>query len=129
MTGLMKLFAAIGDACTPTSGAGGNFLSLPTWYKYLDGTEDAFGKCVPVVDSSNLADFWLIGLAVIDILLRIVVLVTVGFIVYGGFQYMTSTGEPDRTKKAKDTILNALIGLVIAIVAASVVSFLGSRLN
>lgn len=129
MTVLMKIVAAMGDSCTPSSGAGGNFLSLPTWYQYLDGTEDAFGKCVPVIDRSNATDFWLIGLAGIDILLRIVVLVTVGFIIYGGFQYMTSSGEPDRTKKAKDTILNALIGLVIAIVAASVVSFLGSRLN
>ena len=42
---------------------------------------------------------------------------------------MTSNGEPDRTKGAKDTILNALIGLVVAIVASSVVSFIGNSIK
>lgn len=126
VSSLLSFFSAAGDACKPS---GGSFLGLPPWYKYLSGSEDAFGKCIPVIDKNNYTDFWLIGLAGIDILLRLVAIVAVGFVVYGGFQYMTSTGEPDRTKKAKDTILNALVGLVICLVATSVVSFLGSRLS
>ena len=42
---------------------------------------------------------------------------------------MVSQGEPDRTRKAKDSIVNALVGLVIAIMANVVVAFLGRMLT
>lgn len=118
---LLRTFAA---SCQP----GGSFFGLDPWYKYLDGNTDAFGKCVPSLNG-DIANLWLIGLVIIDDLIRVAGMVAVGFIIFGGFQYMTSSGEPDRTKKAKDTILNALIGLVIAIAASSIVSFIGSRIT
>jgi len=67
-------------------------------------------------------------LAIVDILLRIVGLVSVGFVIYGGFRYITSQGEPDATKKALATVVNALIGMAIAIFAVTIVSFMGSTL-
>lgn len=33
--------------------------------------------------------------------------------VYGGFQYLTSAGDPAKVKKGKETLVNAVIGLVI----------------
>lgn len=45
------------------------------------------------------------------------------FIVVGGVSYMTSQGDPGKTKKAKDTILYALIGLVVAVLAFAIVNF------
>ena len=50
-------------------------------------------------------------------------LVAVIFIIIGGIQYMTSTGEPSKTKKAKDTILYACIGLVICVLAFAIVNW------
>lgn len=44
-------------------------------------------------------------------------------IIYGGFQYMTSAGDSSKTKKAKDTILYAAIGLIICALAAAIVNF------
>ena len=44
-------------------------------------------------------------------------------IIYGGFQYMTSAGDSSKTKKAKDIILYAVIGLVICALAAAIVNF------
>ena len=79
--------------------------------------------------SSKPNDFWLIGLGIVDILLRVAGLVAVAFVVYGGFMYMTSQGEPDKTSKAKNTLLNSLIGLTIAIMATVIVSFVGSSLQ
>ena len=67
-------------------------------------------------------------MAIVDILLRIVGLVSVGFVIYGGFRYITSQGEPDATKKALATVVNALIGMAIAIFAVTIVSFMGSTL-
>lgn len=128
MLTLLKYFSVAGE-CRPTPGIGGDFFGIPTWYKYLPGEFDPFGKCIPVIELSNLNQAWFIGLAIIDILLRIITLIAVGFIIYGGFQYMTSMGEPDKTKSAKETILNALVGLAIALVASATVAFIGSRLT
>jgi hypothetical protein len=53
--------------------------------------------------------------------------VAVGYVIYGGIQYVTSQGSPDATKKAQQTIINALIGVVLAVLAASIVAFIGNR--
>lgn len=50
-------------------------------------------------------------------------LVSVTFIIVGGVQYMTSTGDAAKVKKAKDTILYACIGLVICALAFAIVNF------
>ncbi len=128
MANLLNFFAAIGDACDPKATAN-NFLGLPHWFEYLSGEEDAFGKCVPVFDINSPNSLWGIALAGVDIMLRIAAMVAVGYIIYAGFQYMTSNGEPERAKNAKNTIVNALVGLVIAIVASALVSFIGNTIK
>ena len=50
-------------------------------------------------------------------------LIAVIFIVVGGVQYMTSAGDAAKTKKAKDTILYALIGLIVCVLAFAIVNF------
>jgi cytochrome bd-type quinol oxidase subunit 2 len=49
-------------------------------------------------------------------------IVAVIMIVYGGIQYVTSNGNPQRTAKAKNTILYAAVGLLIVIFASAIVS-------
>jgi ABC-type Fe3+ transport system permease subunit len=70
-----------------------------------------------------------IALAIIEILLRIATIVSLGYVVYGGFRYITSQGEPDATKSARQTIINAMIGLVIALLATGIVAFVANRLT
>jgi len=50
-------------------------------------------------------------------------IVAVVMIVLGGIQYSTSQGDPGKTKKAKDTIMYGIIGLVVAILAFAIVNF------
>lgn len=99
---------------------------LPTWYQYIDGSNDATGKCN--LNFTFPDDLAAIGLAVVEILLRIGVLVAVGYVIYGGFMYITSQGEPDKSTAARHTIINALIGLAVGIIATGVVAFIGRRL-
>lgn len=107
---------------------GGGFLGLPTWYEYLSGTTDSVTHlCTPQI--SGLMDIWLIVAAVIDILLRIAALVAVAFVIYGGFSYITSQGEPDKTSQARGTIISALVGLVIAVMAAVIVGFIATSIK
>jgi Type IV secretion system pilin len=105
----------------------GDFLFFPTWYKYLNGVNDANGLCTPQISGIN--DIWLIVAAIVEILLRIAALAAVGFVIYGGFGYLTSQGEPDKTAKARSTIINAMVGLVIAISAAAIVNFIAGKIT
>lgn len=128
MFNFLQIFSAA--TCNPTDPAEkpGYFLGLPHWYEYLPGQrDDLSGKCIPTIHSLN--DFWAIGLAIIDILLRIGGMVAVVYVIYGGFLYMTSQGEPDRTAAARNTILNAVIGIIIVIIAIVTVNFVGATIK
>ncbi|MBR3256093.1 hypothetical protein IKG10_00235 [Candidatus Saccharibacteria bacterium] len=50
-------------------------------------------------------------------------IVAVVYIVLGGISYMTSGGDPGKVKKARDTIVYAVIGLVVCALAFVVVNF------
>ena len=50
--------------------------------------------------------------------------VAVIMIIVGGIQYATSQGESAALTKAKNTILYAVIGLVVALSAAGIVTFI-----
>ncbi|HJQ09230.1 MAG TPA: hypothetical protein VJ836_07165 [Candidatus Saccharimonadales bacterium] len=128
---LFEYFAAV--SCKPKAG----FFGIPPWYQYLDKyiTYNTNSKACEFntnfISSSGLRLDYLIlaGLGIIDILLRVAALVAVGYIMYAGVLYVTSQGEPDKAKRALGTIVNALAGLAITIVAAASVSFIGNALS
>lgn len=103
---------------------------IPTWYKYLPA-ETVNGECKLLGDfsQSKMGSLLGIGLALTEILLFIAGLLAIFYIIYGGFRYVLSQGEPENTKIAKDAILNAVIGLVIAILASTLVRFIGTTIS
>ncbi len=60
---------------------------------------------------------------VTSILLFIVGIVAVVMIVVGGFRYIISGGDASQVQAAKNTILYALVGIIIAILAYAIVNF------
>src|SRR5687768_13571123 len=46
------------------------------------------------------------------------------FIVFGGYYYMTSAGNPEKLERAKKTLRNAFIGFVIVLGAGSLVAIM-----
>jgi uncharacterized membrane protein YjfL (UPF0719 family) len=44
-------------------------------------------------------------------------------IIIGGFMYVLSAGDQAKVTKAKDTVLYAVIGLVVTLLAFSIVKF------
>ncbi len=60
---------------------------------------------------------------VIDIFSLVVGIVSVIMIIYGGFRYITSGGESGGITTAKNTILYAIVGLVIVALAQLIVRF------
>ena len=110
-----------------------SFFGIPTWYKYLpDNNFDSdctINKNFQLLGNGSNSGLLLIVLALVDILLRVAALVAVAFVIIGGFKYMTAQGEPAGVKSATQTLVGALVGLVIAIIATAVVSFIGNRLG
>ncbi len=111
-----------GDKCSS------NFLGLPTWYRGLD--REGCNIVMPSSgrDGQNLQDFiFIIILNVIDIVLRIIGYAAVGFVIYGGFKYLTSAGSADRIAAGKKIIQNALIGLVISFFSVAIVNLIANN--
>ena len=50
-------------------------------------------------------------------------IVAVFVIILGGFNMMTSSGDPGKVKKGKDTILWGVIGLVVCILSYAIVQW------
>ena len=105
---------------------GGNFLGLPKWWAYLPSTTDPnTHQCIPQITGIN--DIWLIVAAVIELLLRVAGIIAVVMVVYGGITYMTSEGSPEDTTKGRNTIIYSLVGLIISISAALIVTFVARK--
>ncbi len=66
---------------------------------------------------------------IINIFSVIVGIVAVIMIVYGGFRYITSGGDSNNTAAAKNTILYAIVGLVIVALAQFIVRFILSKVT
>lgn len=66
---------------------------------------------------------------VINVMLFIAGIIAVIMIIIGGIRYVTSSGEQANVKGAKDTILYAVVGLVITILAFSIVNFVLGKLS
>lgn len=60
---------------------------------------------------------------VVNVLLFLIGAIAVIMIIIGGLRYVTSNGDASATKGAKDTILYAVIGIIVAILAYAIVNF------
>ena len=79
--------------------------------KYMDADK----KNTNLINSIN---------TVINVAIGLIGFVAVVVIIYGGFQYTTSAGDAAKVKKAKDTIMYGVIGLVVALLAFAIVNFI-----
>lgn len=109
-------------ACSDT------LLGIPAWYKGVQA-----GDCsITQVGNGGMAVSTFatkVALNVVQAALVIVGYVAAFFIVKGGFLYIMSRGEPGNITAAKQTITNAVIGLIICLLSAAIVGAVGSAIN
>ena len=91
----------------------------------LQGSEHTFIDCATTECTTPTTLFtnsiqWVIGISSI---------VAVIFIIYGGISFITSSGDPNKIKRAKDTITYAVIGLIIVALAEAIILFVTNILN
>lgn len=104
------------------------FFFFPPWWEYLRTGPDNVGGCMILTNGFQFSDILAVGLAILDILLRIAGFVAVISIVWAGVNYMTTQGNAEKAAAARKRLYNALIGLSLVFVATALVTFIGHRL-
>lgn len=104
-------------ACT-----GGTFFGFPPWYACLP--KDASGG--PKL--TKLEDVWLIAFPLLESGIKAAGYTALGFILWGGIRFIKSQGNPGEITASRDTIRDAIIGLIICISSVAIVQFMASRL-
>ena len=86
----------------------------PTTSKGTTGVDGVGGNDTDLVSSVT---------GILNGVIAVLGLVCVVVIIIGGVNYMTSSGDSGKVKKAKDTILYGIIGLIICVLAFAIVNF------
>jgi hypothetical protein len=109
------------------AGCGQGITFFPAWYDGLcSGNGDIKSPASMGGDTGKSFGTWIsiIALNVVAMLLYAVGYFSLGFIIFGGFKYMTQGDNSSGTASAKKTIMNAIIGLVISIMSVAIVKFI-----
>lgn len=64
-----------------------------------------------------------VAVDIIKIVLSVVGLLAVVAIILGGVSFMTSTGDAMKVTRAKNTVIYGVVGLIVALLAFAIVSF------
>ena len=119
------------DSGTPSSGSSSyddcakNFLGFRPWYKGL--TDTINGKCEVRTPSDESEITTFVVAVILNVLADLLVAVgylTLGFIIYGGYLYITASGDPGKVAKGKKTITSAIIGAAIAILGNVIINLI-----
>lgn len=110
---------------TAYAACGDTLLTFPAWYKGLTD-----GNCnIKSPEPGKLGNFiWAIALNIVDMILQLVAYISVGFIIFGGYKYMISAGSPDGMVKARKTITNAVVGLLLSIFSVAIVKVIAGAI-
>ena len=98
------------QTCDPSQGIEGGF-------------ECAGGDTAQQTDLSSVVSF------VVNILLFVVGAVSVIMLIIGGIRYAVSGGDSGAVTSAKNTILYAIIGLIVALLAYVIVNFVITQIG
>ena len=89
---------------------------------------DFISECNLAEDHAGSTDLMKTLNTIISVVVGVLGLLAVAIIIYGGFMYTTSAGDASKIKKAKDTIMYGVVGLVVALLAFAIVNFVVSSI-
>lgn len=120
---------AVASPVVTTAGAAcdGRLLGIPPWYRGL--TVGADENCVvrgPDPNNNMPIEKYvtILALNIIEIGVVIVAYIALFFILYGGFQFLVGGGNSGTIEKARHSVLNAVIGLAIALGAVAILNLI-----
>lgn len=135
LTGTVGL--ALSQSTTSYAGPckGATIVAIPAWYDNLCGSDQKTLQSPKEFAGTGSDDktgigkyLTIIAMNIVTILLYVVGYVSLAFIIWGGFKYIISGDSSNGTSAAKTTILNAIIGLIISIMAIAIVKFIAGAI-
>ena len=108
----------LADSCGTKTGA------LPGLYDHVTCGQDASGVLTPQI--KTLHDMLTIIVNVIRILIAVSGGIAVIVVVVAAIYYITSTGSPERIKRARDIIQYTVIGLLLITLAYAIITYIGT---
>lgn len=84
---------------------------------------------LPIVFTSNPDSFLDLLGVIIRFVLFIGGLIAFFYVIYGGFIYLTSGGDPGKASGGQKIIVNAIIGIIIIFISYALVNFLVNRIG
>ncbi len=80
-------------------------------------------KSATDIDGSSANQLELVVKRIVNIVTLIVGIIAVIMIIVGGFRYVTSGGDSGKTASARNTVVYALVGLIVVVFAQIIVKF------
>lgn len=105
-------------ACVPLAGA-----LLPSQDAYADAKSQVESGLNNVSGASTGDDLPGIASKVVNVMLFIVGILAVIMIIFSGIRYITAHGDKGQVESAKNTLIYSIVGLVVAIIAYAIVSW------
>ena len=127
--------AQTATSTAPKTGCNVDSTFFPRWYDGELCDKKTGGVVSPASfdpnDSAKSFSKWagVLAMNLVTILLYVVGYVSLGFIIFGGFKYMTSGDNSGGTAAAQKTIQNAVIGLVLSIMSVGLVRFIAEAIK
>lgn len=129
MKALLKKVAAALAAPALVLGIG---LANPAWAADCNVVTDGISQGAECAKPTNAPDRLFgpdsIFVTITNILLFIIGAIAVIMLIIGGIRYVVSAGDQNAVASAKNTILYAIIGIVVAFLAYAAVNFISSQL-
>lgn len=76
------------------------------------------------IDTTGQPELWKTVQTILNVIVGCIGIVAVAVIILGGVTFVTSQGDAAKVTKAKNTIIYGVVGLIIAILAFSIVNFI-----
>ncbi|MDR2524316.1 MAG: pilin [Candidatus Nomurabacteria bacterium] len=96
-------------------------------YEYNTATADCSDP--KAYANKGIDNVWGFATTIIGWVLIAVGIICVVFIIIGGIKYATSGGDSEKVKSAKNTLLYAIIGLAVALLAYLIVNLVTSTMS
>lgn len=107
--GIIAAVSATSSLVSPTSTYARTFLGMPSWDDGVNldvGSENELTTAIAGIATNILSDISIVASYL-----------ALGFVVYGGYLYMFSSGDPVKAAAGKKTLTHAFIGLAISMSA------------
>lgn len=103
------------------------FLFLKSWDSGLEHDNDcnvtAFdGNKITPDDRDSVGPIWTVILNIVYDLFMVVGVIAAGFVIYAGYGFLTSGGDPGKAAKARKSLVSSIAGILIAVSSSVLVN-------